>query len=409
MLIPCKSRLRFIGETSFDAEKMWIGLELAKWSPNGSNGTVQKQKYFMCAPGLGYFVKLSDLKQKVVDVGSVKKHKKPLPSTMAAKTSIKIDDRVEISGDKRGTVRYIGTVDELGNGIYIGVELDQFINDGHDGSISNHVYFECNNGHGIFVRPQKCVKVKNIISKEMISLRLRNADTSTFNTVKIPQNEYLLVTGFIRRETRKYQLRISSDLIYLFFIWSHLYFKWNINDKAEWIDVNEYNQQIGLPAMRTTCTAFLSPSIQSTAKYSVEFKIIGSLSTKREIRIGIVDDKYDIPYVTKDFGIGDDNHSACFILNARSTAYMMAGRRRIFNHGRPQSRITPNDGDSVILSIEHERNPPFGAKLTLFWHGYENGFVSFPCNVIAKKIGVSISNWRGSPMYVQLISCRVNL
>eukprot|EP01084_Bolivina_argentea_P044757 82345_1 len=112
---------------------------------------------------------------------------------------LKVGDRVETSDNLRGTVKYIGYVSELGNGIFVGIELDEYIESGNDGSITinddddniiinaesedsedsersnnnnnkhqqknNNVrYFDCDNGYGIFVVIEECKKVINNIS-----------------------------------------------------------------------------------------------------------------------------------------------------------------------------------------------------------------------------------------------------
>ena len=77
------------------------------------------------------------------------------------KSHIQIGDRVETNKNLRGTCRYVGQVKELGNGIFIGIELDDFIDDGNDGSIDGNIYFNCNNGHGQFVIIEQCTKYIN--------------------------------------------------------------------------------------------------------------------------------------------------------------------------------------------------------------------------------------------------------
>jgi tubulin-specific chaperone B len=50
------------------------------------------------------------------------------------------------------TVRYWGPVPELGDGEWVGVDLENPVGDS-DGSISGHVYFEAKPNHAIFVSP----------------------------------------------------------------------------------------------------------------------------------------------------------------------------------------------------------------------------------------------------------------
>lgn len=65
---------------------------------------------------------------------------------MAKASNIKINDRCEISGRRRGVVRFIGEKFEKAAGIVIGIELDEPFGDcDGDGE------FECPKSHGIFL------------------------------------------------------------------------------------------------------------------------------------------------------------------------------------------------------------------------------------------------------------------
>lgn len=50
------------------------------------------------------------------------------------------------------TVRYWGPVPELGDGDWVGVDLENPVGDS-DGSISGHIYFDAKPNHAIFVSP----------------------------------------------------------------------------------------------------------------------------------------------------------------------------------------------------------------------------------------------------------------
>lgn len=49
-------------------------------------------------------------------------------------------------------MRYWGPVPELGDGDWVGVDLENPVGDS-DGSISGHIYFEAKPNHAIFVSP----------------------------------------------------------------------------------------------------------------------------------------------------------------------------------------------------------------------------------------------------------------
>lgn len=55
-------------------------------------------------------------------------------------------------GFRRGEVKYVGMVKEMGYGFYIGVQLDEPVGE-NNGSVKGKKYFECDNKFGTFVRP----------------------------------------------------------------------------------------------------------------------------------------------------------------------------------------------------------------------------------------------------------------
>lgn len=60
---------------------------------------------------------------------------------------------VQISGDRRGTVRYVGP---LGTkpGVFVGIELDEPLGR-NNGSFEGKKLFECEENHGVFIRPKE--------------------------------------------------------------------------------------------------------------------------------------------------------------------------------------------------------------------------------------------------------------
>eukprot|EP00879_Flechtneria_rotunda_P020127 GHRR01021167.1.p1 GENE.GHRR01021167.1~~GHRR01021167.1.p1 ORF type:complete len:281 (+),score=68.21 GHRR01021167.1:118-960(+) len=57
-------------------------------------------------------------------------------------------------GQRRGEVKYVGQVEQLAQGHWVGVAFDEPLGK-HDGSVKGKRYFECADGHGGFVRPDK--------------------------------------------------------------------------------------------------------------------------------------------------------------------------------------------------------------------------------------------------------------
>lgn len=56
--------------------------------------------------------------------------------------------------NRRGEVKYVGKIEGLGDGFFVGVKLDEpFLNS--DGIVKGVKYFECPKKYGMFVRPNK--------------------------------------------------------------------------------------------------------------------------------------------------------------------------------------------------------------------------------------------------------------
>lgn len=55
-------------------------------------------------------------------------------------------------GFRRGEVKFVGLVKEIGYGFYVGVQLDEPLGE-NDGSVKGKKYFECEDKFGTFVRP----------------------------------------------------------------------------------------------------------------------------------------------------------------------------------------------------------------------------------------------------------------
>lgn len=60
------------------------------------------------------------------------------------------------SDHRRGTVRYVGDVQEIPSGIgaWVGIELDEPTGK-NDGSIKGKRYFQCQPNYGVLVRPER--------------------------------------------------------------------------------------------------------------------------------------------------------------------------------------------------------------------------------------------------------------
>ncbi len=68
--------------------------------------------------------------------------------------AIHVDDRVEVVGGRRGTVRFVGVVPQLRSGWWVGVEYDEPVGK-HDGAVQGKRYFTAPASCGGFARPDK--------------------------------------------------------------------------------------------------------------------------------------------------------------------------------------------------------------------------------------------------------------
>ena len=63
---------------------------------------------------------------------------------------LNVGDRVQLTKNRKGTIRFIGKT-HFSPDIRIGVELDDWFPNGHDGQVGNKRYFRCKHKYGIFV------------------------------------------------------------------------------------------------------------------------------------------------------------------------------------------------------------------------------------------------------------------
>lgn len=114
--------IAFIGETRF-AKGDWAGVVLDE-KVGKNNGSVQGVRYFECEPGHGIFTKLEKL-TKINQIPS-DSPRTSVSESLDGKTesSLKIGDRVVVSGTKHGVARYFGETG-FAKGEWVGVELDE--------------------------------------------------------------------------------------------------------------------------------------------------------------------------------------------------------------------------------------------------------------------------------------------
>jgi tubulin-folding cofactor B len=70
-------------------------------------------------------------------------------------------------GFRRGEVKFVGMVKEMGYGFWVGIQLDEPLGE-NNGSVKSKVYFVCENKYGVFVRPDY-VKVGDFPPEELFN------------------------------------------------------------------------------------------------------------------------------------------------------------------------------------------------------------------------------------------------
>eukprot|EP01083_Nonionella_stella_P091780 256662_1 len=80
-------------------------------------------------------------------------HEKAKKISMGKKGDIQytVGDRIRLTKDRNGTIRYIGKPHFCKEAAWIGIELDKRTTRGHDGTVDKFRYFDAKYGHGIFV------------------------------------------------------------------------------------------------------------------------------------------------------------------------------------------------------------------------------------------------------------------
>ncbi|KAM0839506.1 hypothetical protein ACQ4PT_060275 [Festuca glaucescens] len=98
-------------------------------------------------------------KEKMVSKNPVSDDKQQSDNQMEELcANIKVGHRCEVEpGAKRGTMKFVGKAEALGRGFWVGVQYDEPLGK-HDGMVKGVRFFECPQGHGAIVRPEK-VKV----------------------------------------------------------------------------------------------------------------------------------------------------------------------------------------------------------------------------------------------------------
>ncbi|CAB4000974.1 Hypothetical predicted protein [Paramuricea clavata] len=152
--------IEYLGETKF-AKGLWAGVKLDE-AGGKNDGSVAGVKYFDCEPSHGVFSKPNRLhKINIVPKSSTSEHHANLDDS----STLKIGDRVIVSGTKMGVLRYLGPT-EFAKGEWAGIELEEPLGK-NDGAVAGTRYFTCAMKYGLFAPSSKVTKSKKkVLSKK---------------------------------------------------------------------------------------------------------------------------------------------------------------------------------------------------------------------------------------------------
>eukprot|EP01084_Bolivina_argentea_P244544 409645_1 len=146
-----------------------VGVELETWSTNTNSGTINDKEYFTSNPGRGYFARFSSISDWKIPSELIEEAKQldtmdtlgdnsdddPIDSAEnqdGQQILVNIGDRIITTRGYTGVVRFKGGV-HFDEREVIGIELDQWSPNGHNGIIHGHKYFTCTDGRGYFIKP----------------------------------------------------------------------------------------------------------------------------------------------------------------------------------------------------------------------------------------------------------------
>ena len=214
--------VKYIGTSNFvNKDEKVIGLELDTWDANACDGTVLGKRIFRSSPGRAYFiqcnsytnivpfnlregsyarfqglervcqfngktvklvswvskkkrwkVKLLQNKKERKYLGVRPKNLKPLVDweddrNINVESSLtrlpKIGDRVKMRNNSWGVVKYVGTTRFSRDTQIIGLELDRWSPNAHDGKVKGSRYFTSQQGRGYFVKLEQLIENVGII------------------------------------------------------------------------------------------------------------------------------------------------------------------------------------------------------------------------------------------------------
>jgi len=211
--------VKYLGTVDFTKDEM-VGLEMDVWTSFGHEGIVGGKRYFQAAHGKGYFCKYESIVRVLAPDEEVKParlsyakfqgfgksrssfQKDPVEINQIERTltdemklqleikrldsvgKIKIGQMVRLKRGREGTVKYIGLVDFTA-GEVIGLELTQWTEKGHDGSLQGKRYFTCAAGRGYFTKRENIAEVGDTQVDDIPDVFTRGSDEIDPMDVKV--------------------------------------------------------------------------------------------------------------------------------------------------------------------------------------------------------------------------------
>merc|ERR1712129_562343 len=168
--------VRYIGDTEFSENKPMLGIELEENDPAATWGSVGSKQYFQTQMGRGIFVRRASVvsfnafqpdADNEDEAANYDEDEDDADDDVQneeeeeSEDDMDCDDYVELENGSKGIIKFIGKTD-FAKGELIGVEMETWDPDGHDGSKHNKRYFSCKPGHGMWTRREKIKKYLKI-------------------------------------------------------------------------------------------------------------------------------------------------------------------------------------------------------------------------------------------------------
>ncbi len=155
--------VKYVCTTELSKDEPVLGIELNDWSANANDGSIAGKKYFDTSPGKGYFMRkqsymnLTDMLLASDFAGDAESEIYRRDSVVIHDVSkilaIEYDlgDKVRLENGDIGVIKFIGKTSFCSDKL-IGIELDKWCPNGHNGTYKDTPYIEAVDGRGFFVR-----------------------------------------------------------------------------------------------------------------------------------------------------------------------------------------------------------------------------------------------------------------